>query len=287
MLDISAFSSKQIILWFRHHTPIIIGVIIGAYLFHKFGTRLIDKIVRRVMVRGKYSSIYEEKQREDTLIRVLAKTLEIFLWISAILIILSEIGVNIGPLIAGAGIAGLAIGLGGKALIQDIIAGLFIIFENQYRVGDVVRLSGTAGQVEDITLRITIIRDLDGIVHYIPNGTITTASNYSKDFARINLNIPISYADDIEKAKTIINNVGLEFAKDKTWKGMIKKAPQFARVEKLAASAVELKVLGEVDPQARWDAAGEIRHRIKEAFDKGGIEIPYPQQVVHNTEYKK
>lgn len=287
MLDISTFSSKQIILWFSRHTPIIIGVIIGAYLFHKFGTRLIDKIVRRVMVRGKYSSVYEEKQREDTLIRVLAKTLEIFLWISAILIILSEIGVNIGPLIAGAGIAGLAIGLGGKALIQDIIAGLFIIFENQYRVGDVVRLNGTAGQVEDITLRITIIRDLDGIVHYIPNGTITTASNYSKDFARINLNIPISYADDIEKAKTIINNVGLEFAKDKAWKGLIKKAPQFARVEKLAASAVELKVLGEVDPQARWDAAGEIRHRIKEAFNKGGIEIPYPQQVVHNTEYKK
>jgi small-conductance mechanosensitive channel len=227
-----------------------------------------------------------EEKRENTLITIFSNGLKIIVWLVAIIMILAEAGVEIGPILAGAGIIGLALGFGAQHLVRDVIAGLFIILENQYRVGDVVCLDGTCGMVEDITLRMTILRDLDGTVHHVPNGEIKKASNKSKEFARVNLDVGIAYASDLEKVIRVVNKIGKELAKDPQWKERIIKAPEFLRVNDFGDSAIEIKILGETKPLEQWNVTGELRKRIKIAFDKAGIEIPFPQRVIHQAKKK-
>ena len=147
-------------------------------------------------------------------------------------------------------------------------------------------MGGTCGSVEDITLRKTIVRDLDGTVHHIPNGEIKRASNKSKDFARVNLEVGVSYSDDLEKVIEVVNKVGQELAEDPEWKNDIIKAPHFLRVNDFADSAVMIKILGDTKPSKQWAVTGEFRKRLKIAFDKEGIEIPFPQRVIHSVNDK-
>nr|HPH15758.1 mechanosensitive ion channel family protein [Bacteroidales bacterium] len=197
------------------------------------------------------------------------------------LMVLKEMGLDIAPLLAGAGIVGLALGFGGQYLIRDIISGLFIILENQYRVGDVIRIDSTGGMVENISLRMTTLRDNAGVVHHIPHGDIKRVSNLSKDFSRINLDISVSYNVDIDKVIAVINKVGAELALDPEWKDRIITPPQFIRLDSFADSALILKINCDVQPLKQWEVSGEMRKRLKYAFDKEGIEIPFPQLVVH------
>jgi small-conductance mechanosensitive channel len=197
--------------------------------------------------------------------------------------ILQEAGIKIGPILAGAGIVGLAFGFGGQYLIKDIITGLFIILENQYRIGDVINVDTIGGLVEDISLRKTILRDLDGTVHHIPHGEIKTVSNLSKGYARVNLDIGVSYSSDLEHVIKVINRTGKELAEDPLFKDLIIKPPQFLRVDDFADSAVIVKILGDTNPLKQWEVTGELRKRIKIAFDKEGIEIPFPQRVIHQA----
>ena len=199
------------------------------------------------------------------------------------LMVLSEIGVAIGPLLAAAGVAGVAIGFGGQYLIRDLISGLFIILENQYRVGDVVCFGDTCGLVETLSLRATTMRDLDGTVHHVPHGEITKVANLSKKFARVNLNIGVSYVADLEQVEKLVNEVGEDLAQDPAWADKIIEPPRFVRVEDFADSAVIIKILGDTKPIEQWAVAGELRKRLKIAFDKAGIEIPFPQRVVHQV----
>jgi len=197
--------------------------------------------------------------------------------------ILQEIGFAIGPLLAAAGIAGLAFGFGGQYLIRDLISGLFIIMESQYRIGDVVCFDGTCGLVKDISLRMTTLRDLDGTVHHVPHGEIKKVSNLSKFFARVNLNIRISYSSNLEQVISVVNKVGRELAEDSAWKDLVVKPPQFLRVDDFGDSAIIIKILGETKPLKQWEVTGELRKRIKIAFDKEGIEIPFPQRVIYQV----
>ncbi len=270
-------------LWFFDHGLKILVILIGAFIVYKFSHSLIDKGIRKAVRTDRVISVEAEKKRQDTLITVFHQATVITIWLLTILMVLSEIGINTTPLIAGAGIIGLAFGFGGQYLIKDLISGFFIILENQYRVGDVACFGDTCGLVEKVTLRTTILRDLDGVVHHVPNGEIKTASNLSKYFARVNLNIGISYNSDLEKVIKVVNNVGKELAKDKNWKEMVIKAPQFLRVDDFADSAIIIKILGETKPLKQWDVAGEFRKRLKIAFDKNGIEIPFPQRVIHQA----
>ena len=258
-------------------------VAVGAFVILKFGDLFIEKTIRKLVVADHFLTKESERKRENTLIRIFTGVLNIMIIIIAVMIVLSELGVNIGPLLAGAGIAGLAFGFGGQYLIRDIISGLFIILENQYRVGDVACLDGTCGLVEDITLRMTILRDLDGTVHHIPNGAVIKASNLSKFFSRVNLNIGIAYNSDLEKVIKVVNKIGKEMAEDQKWKEYIIKPPQFLRVNEFADSAIIIKILGETQPLKQWDVTGELRKRIKITFDKEGIEIPFPQRVIHKV----
>ncbi|HEC92798.1 MAG TPA: mechanosensitive ion channel family protein, partial [Candidatus Atribacteria bacterium] len=221
-----------------------------------------------------------ERKREDTLIKIFNNILRITILIVIVLTILPQLGIDITGLLAGAGIVGIALGLGARSLIQDFLAGIFIILENVYRIGDVVCLDGTCGAVENITLRKTVLRDLDGVEHHISNGSIKKASNLSKDFARVNLNVGVAYNSDLEKVIEVVNKVGNELAQDAQWKDDILKPPQFLRVDDFADSAIIIKIVGDTKPLKQWAVAGELRKRLKIAFDKENIEIPFPQIVV-------
>ncbi|MFO7722311.1 MAG: mechanosensitive ion channel family protein [Bacteroidales bacterium] len=166
---------------------------------------------------------------------------------------------------------------------RDIITGLFIILENQYRIGDVIDIDGIGGSVEDISLRKTTLRNLDGTVHHIPHGEITKVSNLSKNFARVNLNIGISYSANLEHVIAVINKTGLELANDSYYKNLIISAPAFLRVDDFADSSVVVKILGDTQPLKQWEVTGELRKRLKIAFDREGIEIPFPQRVIHQV----
>lgn len=272
-----------LISWLYAHGIKVALIIVGAYLARRFGGIFVEKAIRRVVVSDHFLSEEAEKKREDTLIHITNGTIGVFIWIVALLMILSEAGLNIGPLMAAAGIAGIAVGFGGQYLIRDIVSGLFIILENQYRVNDVVCFNGTCGMVEDISLRMTTLRDLDGAVHHVPHGEISKVSNLTKFYARVNLNIGISYDSDLEHVIAVVNRVGKELADDPKWKDFILKPPQFLRVNDFADSAIIIKILGDTKPIKQWDVTGELRKRLKIAFDKEGIEIPFPQRVIHQA----
>lgn len=272
---------------FFSHGIKIIAIIVIAYLIRKFAVAFIEKIIRRVVISDHLLTKGAGKKREDTLIRIFTVSLRIVVWLLALLMIFEEVGIAIGPLLSAAGIAGLAFGFGGQYLIRDLISGLFIIMENQYRIGDVVCFDATCGLVEDISVRMTTLRDLDGIVHHIPHGEIKRVSNLSKHFARVNLNIGISYDSNLEKVISVVNKVGKDLAEDPEWKEHILNPPQFLRVNDFGDSAIIIKILGETKPLKQWDVAGELRKRLKIAFDKEGIEIPFPQRVIHQAKPHK
>lgn len=266
--------------WFLVNGFHIVLILFVAYVAQRISGHFIASLVRRLVVRGSGTE-EAEKKREDTLIQILGGTAGVLILIVAGLMILSELGIAIGPLLAAAGIAGVAIGFGGQYLIRDVITGLFLIIENQYRVGDVVCFDKTCGLVEGISLRMTRLRDLEGTVHHVPHGEIKIVSNLSKQFARVNLNVGVSYSANIEKVEEVVNRVGKELSEDPLWKDKIIKAPAFLRIDDFADSAVVIKILGETKPLEQWGVTGELRKRIKIAFDKEGIEIPFPQRVVH------
>uniref|UniRef100_UPI004049C097 mechanosensitive ion channel family protein n=1 Tax=Fluviicola sp. TaxID=1917219 RepID=UPI004049C097 len=281
MKEIIIKLTELIIPWLLSHGIKILFITIGTYILNRFLKHTIEKIVRTAVVSDKYLSKEAEEKREDTLIRIFTWSSRIIILFIATLMILQEFGIPIGPVLASAGIIGIAVGFGGQYFIKDIISGFFFILENQYRVGDVVNFDGTGGLVEDISLRMTTLRDLDGTVYHIPHGEIKKVANLSKDFARINLNIGIAYAANLDHVIKIVNKVGDELSQDPQWKEFIIKPPQFLRVDDFADSSIVIKILGETQPLKQWEVTGELRKRIKIAFDNEGIEIPFPQRVVH------
>lgn len=273
--------AEKLIPWALNHGIKIAFIVIAAWILNKLSKRLIDKAVRIAVISDRYSSVEAELKREDTLISIFTTTVKIVLIIVVTLMILKEVGLDIGPLLAGAGIIGLAVGFGGQYLIRDIISGLFIILENQYRVGDLVNFDGTGGIVENITLRMTTLRDTSGTAHHVPHGDIKRVANLSKEFSRVNLEIGVAYKSDINHVQKVIDAVGLELSKDIEWKDRIIHPPKFIRIDNFGDSAVIIKIIGDVQPLKQWEVAGELRKRLKEAFEKEGIEIPFPQRVIY------
>jgi small conductance mechanosensitive channel len=194
--------------------------------------------------------------------------------------VLGKLGLDIGPAVAGLGVVGIAVGFGAQSLVRDYLNGALILIENQFARGDVVRIAGVAGTVEDFTLRRTTLRDLDGVVHTVPNGEIHVASNQTRVWARINQDVTIAYGSDIDKAIDVVDNVGREMAGDPVWRRRVLEAPRVERVEALAEYGVTLKILGTVRAADQWVASGDFRKRLLAAFKEHGIEIPRPQRVI-------
>lgn len=276
--------------WAANNQLVIVHIavtVLVAIIVTRFGEMIIGKAVTKAVQPAKHKSKAEERKREQTITHIISGALKILVWPLTIISILGQVGIEIAPLLAGVGIMGVALGFGAQSLVKDVIAGLFIIMENQYGVGDVVNLDGTSGMVEDITLRKTALRDLDGVVHHIPNGTITRASNLSSEFSGINLDVGISYDSNLERVIDVVNEVGKGMARDLAWADKIIEPPAFLRVDDFGPSSIVIKITGKVEPLSQWDVTGELRKQLKLAFDKAKIEIPLPQTVIHQSKDKK
>ncbi len=282
-----ALLHEKIIPWLFSGGVKIALILAAFFVFYFLEGKFIRKIITKVIRPEKFESPEAEKKREDTLIKILNGVIKAVILVIAAMMVLDELGIDTKPIIAGAGVVGVAFGFGGQYLIRDLISGIFIFLENQYRIGDVITVSEVTGVVEDVNLRVTVLRDLDGTLYHIPNGEIKQTANLSKDYARINLDIGVSYSAKLDKVIRVVNKVGEEMKKEKKWEKILVEAPQFLRVDKFDESAIILKILGKTKPMEQWDATGELRKRIKIAFDEEGIEIPFPQVVVHQPQPKK
>src|SRR5690606_20980529 len=194
--------------------------------------------------------------------------------------------VDVAALMTGAGLLGIIVGFGAQNTVRDLLAGIFIITENQYRVGDIVTMYASgekiAGVVEDLTIRITRLRDLDGNLHTVRNGSAEVVSNLSYKFANVNVDLNIAHDSDIDQVESLINQVGLDLAAEEAYKEHFSDPIQFLRVDGFDGTAIRIKCLGTVAPAEQWAIAGAFRRRIKKAFDNDGISLPYSHVVVHN-----
>ncbi len=239
----------------------------------------IKRFIKSLMKAEKFSNDGERMRREETLRDIVYASLGVVIYAIAFTMILSILEINIQPLLASAGVLGVALGFGGQWLIRDVISGIFIITENQYRVGDVVTLNTgsvqISGTVEDISLRLTELRDLDGQLFHVPNGIIQVAGNKSKDFAGINLDIDVAYDSDLKLVQKVVNEVGAQLAEDKEWKKHIIETPRFLRVDRFSERSVVIKIVGKTEPLKQWSVSGELRLRLNDAFREHKIKMPY------------
>ena len=265
--------------------PILLVIVVAALLLR--GSRLfVHGVVKALLDRevtegtAQELSAVEVKKRMDTLDQLGEHVLRFFIVIIAGLMVLRSVGLDVGPAIAGLGIVGIAVGFGAQHLVKDYLNGALILVENQFSKGDVIRIAGVSGTVEDFSLRRTTLRDLDGVVHTVPNGEIAVASNLTRVWARINQDVTVAYGTDIDQATKVVDEVGAGMAADPQWKRRVLEAPRVDRVAALGEYGVTLKILGTVRAPDQWAAAGELRKRLLAAFHEHGIEIPRPQRVV-------
>jgi len=261
-------------------TALRLVAVVGVALL---ATKLIKRGVRRMEMRvAEDTTPLRQLQRTSTLAKVLSSAGMVILWTIAGIYIVSLFGFDLAPLLAGVGVIGLAVGFGAQNLVKDIVTGFFMLLEDQYGVGDVVEINQVAaGQVEELTLRVTGMRGLDGTMHYIANGDITHVANRSKDWARAVIDVGVAYKEDPEKVRTILNTVADEAWADSS--GLARSLyarPDVLGVEVLGDYDVVWRMLADTKPGKQWDVARELRERVKVAFDRHGIEIPFPHTVM-------
>jgi small conductance mechanosensitive channel len=266
--------------WLRTTIVPVLFIVVVALVAMRIADIFIRGVVKTLFDReategtAQQLSAVELKKRVDTLGGLASQISRVFIAVVALLMILGTLGLDIGPAVAGLGVAGIAVGLGAQSLVRDFFNGSLILIENQYAVGDVVRLAGVDGTVEDFTLRRTTIRDLDGVVHTIPNSEIKVASNLTRVWARINQDVTVAYGTDIDRAIEVVDAVGREMEDDPLWKPRILEPPRVDRVVALGEPGVTLKILGSVRAPDQWAAASEYRKRLLAALDANGIDTP-------------
>lgn len=237
--------------------------------------------------RGLPASVLETGQlslraaaRAETLGSVLRSIATFVIWVIAIVTILGELGINLGPLIAGAGVAGVALGFGAQSLVKDFLAGMFMLIEDQYGVGDIVDVGEASGTVEAVSLRTTKIRDVQGTMWHVPNGQIMRVGNMSQQWARALLDVSVAYGSDLDVAQQVIKDTADALWRDPDWSSRILEEPDVWGVEALAADGVTIRLVVKTLPAAQFNVLRELRVRIKQALEAAGIEIPYPQRTV-------
>jgi small conductance mechanosensitive channel len=270
----------------RDYVLPVLLVLVVAFVLLRAARIFVHGVVKALMDReategtAQELSAVELKKRMDTLDDLGANVIQFFIVIIAGLMILRSFGLDIGPAVAGLGVVGVAVGFGAQHLVRDYLNGALILIENQFSKGDVIRAAGVSGEVEDFSLRRTTLRDLDGVVHTVPNGEISVASNLTRIWARINQDVVVAYGTDIDRAIEVVDEVGQQMATDTIWKRRVMQAPRVDRVAALGEYGVTLKILGTVRAPDQWAAAGELRKRLLAAFREHGIEIPRPQRVI-------
>ena len=263
----------------------ILVIVVVAVIAVRVSTFLVRGIVKALLDReategtAQELSAIEVQKRMDTLDELGTRVIRAFVVMIAGIMVLGALDLDIGPAIAGLGVVGIAVGFGAQSLVRDYLNGALILIENQYSKGDVVAIAGVSGAVEDFSLRRTTLRDLDGVVHTVPNGEVKVASNRTRTWARINQNITVAFGTDIDRAIQVVEDLGNQMAADPIWKRRILEPPRVERVESIDERGVTLKILGTVRASEQWAAGGEFRKLLLEAFARHGIRLPRPPQV--------
>jgi small conductance mechanosensitive channel len=255
-------------------------IIIGTYL----GLKVVYLAINRFAVHLKKrveEETHERIRQIDTLAGILKKIVIAVGVIIAGLMLLKEINVDIRPILTAAGIGGIALGFGAQTLVRDIIGGFFLIIENQIRIGDVVKIGDKSGLVEAINLRTVVLRDLEGVVHIIPNGSIQTISNMTKEWSRCVIDIAVAYKEDLDQVMNVLAQTGKVLQEDVQFAGYITEPIEILGVDNFADSAVIIKIMITTKPLKQWEVGRELRRRIKKAFDQHNIEIPFPHRTIY------
>ncbi len=218
--------------------------------------------------------------RAASISSVLGNTVTIAIWTIAFIMILGELGLNLGPMLAGAGIAGIALGFGAQSLVKDFISGLFILMEDQYGIGDVVDLGEAVGTVEEVALRTTVLRGLDGTVWHVPNGEIRRVGNQSQHWSTAVVDIDVAYDADLDAVRTIVHATAVAVCTSDEWCGDVLDEPEVLGVETLGVDGITVRMIAKTAPGAQWALQRALREALKSAFDDAGIEIPFPQRTV-------
>ncbi|MEE9230983.1 MAG: mechanosensitive ion channel family protein [Acidobacteriota bacterium] len=273
-----AYSSGRILL-------VLFGGWVAVRLLRASIKRMEDTLVR---AREKSERVPgATRKRVATLTSLLSTLGTVVVWSVTVVICLGQIGIDIGPILAGAGVLGLAVGFGAQNLVRDLISGFFLVLEDQIRVGDVAIVNGTGGLVEAVTFRTIILRDLSGTVHVFPNGTINTLSNMTKEWSGYVLDVGVAYKEDTDKVVEIMKEVDEDLRKDPEYGKQILQPIEVFGVDSFGASEVVIKARIKTQPIQQWFVGREYRRRLKKAFDAKGIEIPFPHHSIYIGEATK
>ena len=256
--------------------------VLGALFVSVLAFYALKTILRRIerSLGTTPGMVTPQEQRTRTLLSLLRSAGLVIIGVMTVFMVLGALGVQLGPLLAGAGVVGLAVSFGAQSLVKDVISGLFMLFENQFGVGDVIRIEGVSGAVEKMTLRVVVLRDVHGVVHIVPNGQITKVSNLTRSWARVVLEVGVAYKEDPDRVMEVLRGVGRELYDDPQWKPLLLDPVEVPGIETFGESAVNIRVMVKTLPLKQWDVARELRRRIKLRFDREGIEIPFPHQTV-------
>lgn len=269
--------------WLINELPVLLIITVVFIILLKSIKYIVKGFSRLLQKRSIDDDIAmsERKKRINTLTGIISTILKIVLVFLFIVIILEKLGVAIGPILASAGIIGLAVGFGAQELVRDMISGFFILLEDQIRIGDAVELNGTWGVVESIELRTIKLRDMSGVVHVFQNGKLNTLSNMSKDWSALIVNVGVAYKEKYDRVTEVIQKVGDEMYNDSRYKKIMIEPIDIAGLDQFADSAIVIRVIIKTKPGMQWETGREFRRRIKEAFDDANIEIPFPHRTVY------
>jgi moderate conductance mechanosensitive channel len=274
---------------FLYHLIRIAAILVGAYIVTRILHRSVPKVRARIVAsmqrRGHGSA--EVEKRAATLGEIFRKTAVAIVWVVALIMAIKEAGFDIGPILAGAGVIGLAVGFGAQNLVRDIVSGLFILLENQVRVNDVAIINGTGGLVEQINLRTMVLRSQDGTVHVFPNGSITSLANMTHEFSYYVFDVGVAYKEDTDRVGQVLKEIGDELMQEEKYRPLILAPLEVLGVDKFADSAVIVKARIKTVPVQQWAVGREMNRRIKKKFDELGIEIPFPHTSLYFGEASK
>lgn len=265
--------------WAAQNGVRIVLLLLLAFAASRFAASVIRRAEHEIVADADPRS-FERRQRVQTLGGIFRRLLSILIWAVAALMVMRELDVDITPVLTGAGIVGLAVGFGAQTLVKDIIAGFFLIAENQVRIGDVAAINGIGGAVEEINLRTIVLRDLEGVVHTIANGEIRTLANRTKDFSYYVIDIGVDYDEDTDRIVAAVRETAAVMMAEPAYAASILEPIEVLGVDAFSASEVTLRFRIRTVPLKQWEVGRELRRRIKKTFDAQGIRIPFPQMEI-------
>jgi len=258
----------------------VLLVIVIAVVALKVTSWIANKIDRKVIESGELKPS-EGVKRRRTLTNLVKYSINTLILLVTVITILHEIGVDITPILAGAGIMGIVIGLGTQNLMRDVLGGMFVLMEHQYNVDDVISAAGVTGKVEKVTLRMTQLRDVEGSVHFVPNGQASVVTNLTKEWTRAKLDVGVAYKENVDRVIAVLKEVGEEMGADPEWQSFLLDPAEVPGVQLLGESGVQVRIFFKTQPDQKWNVTRELRRRIKNRFDVEGIEIPFPHRTVY------